>query len=43
MVNLKPRKIFVQPNTFIVNDEVKLKEYDLTCAGVIESFIDRKL
>ncbi|KAF8350715.1 aflatoxin-detoxifizyme [Amanita rubescens] len=39
----RPRKIFIQPNTFIVNDEVKLKEYDLTCAGVIESFIDRKL
>lgn len=39
----QPRKIFVQPNTFIVNGEVELKEYPLTCAGVIESFIDRKL
>jgi len=38
-----PRKIFVQPNTFIVKDEVVLKEYPLTSAGVIESFIDRKL
>ncbi|KAK2466923.1 hypothetical protein APHAL10511_001181 [Amanita phalloides] len=39
----QPRKLFVQPNTYIVNDEVKLKEYPLTCAGLIESFIDRKL
>ncbi|RDB21380.1 Dipeptidyl peptidase 3 [Hypsizygus marmoreus] len=38
-----PRKIFVQPNTFIVDGEVQLKEYPLTCAGVIESFIERKL
>ncbi|KAE9403756.1 dipeptidyl-peptidase III [Gymnopus androsaceus JB14] len=38
-----PRKIFVQPTTVIVNDEVELKEYPLTAAGVIESFIDRKL
>jgi dipeptidyl-peptidase III len=39
----QPRKIFVQPNTFIVDDEARLKEYPLTCAGVIESFIERKL
>ncbi|KAF5352974.1 hypothetical protein D9758_007928 [Tetrapyrgos nigripes] len=38
-----PRKIFVQPNTFIVDGEVKLKEYPLTPAGAIESFIERKL
>ncbi|KIK54670.1 hypothetical protein GYMLUDRAFT_48591 [Collybiopsis luxurians FD-317 M1] len=38
-----PRKIFVQPTTSIVNDEVQLKEYPLTSAGAIESFIDRKL
>ncbi|CCL99112.1 uncharacterized protein FIBRA_01126 [Fibroporia radiculosa] len=38
-----PRKIFVQPNTFIENGEVVLKEYPLTPAGVIESFIERKL
>ncbi|KAF9792408.1 aflatoxin-detoxifizyme [Thelephora terrestris] len=38
-----PRKIFIQPNTFIENDEVVLKEYPLTSAGVIESFIERKL
>jgi dipeptidyl-peptidase-3 len=37
------RKIFVQPNTFIENDEVVLREYPLTPAGVIESFIERRL
>ena len=40
---LQPRKIFVQPNTFVENDEVVLKEYPLTPAGAIESFIERKL
>jgi len=39
----QPRKIFVQPNTFIVDDKVQLKEYPLTGAGVIESFVERKL
>ncbi|KAJ7582725.1 aflatoxin-detoxifizyme [Mycena floridula] len=38
-----PRKIFVQPNTVLVEGEVQLKEYPLTSVGVIESFIDRKL
>ncbi|KNZ71745.1 Dipeptidyl peptidase 3 [Termitomyces sp. J132] len=38
-----PRKIFVQPNTQLMDDEVVLKEYPLTPAGVIESFIERKL
>jgi len=38
-----PRKIFVQPNTFIVDGEVQLKEYPLTSAGVIQSFIERNL
>ncbi|KAF7294939.1 Dipeptidyl peptidase 3 [Mycena indigotica] len=36
------RKIFVQPNLFIdANDNVTLKEYPLTSAGVIESFVER--
>ncbi|KAL1762213.1 peptidase family M49-domain-containing protein [Schizophyllum commune] len=43
LVQLQPRKIFVQPNTFVVNDKVELKEYPLTPAGVIESFLERKL
>ncbi|KAI0371497.1 aflatoxin-detoxifizyme [Pilatotrama ljubarskyi] len=38
-----PRKIFVQPNTFVENDEVVLKEYPLSPAGVIQSFIERNL
>lgn len=33
----------MQPNTFIENDEVVLKEYPLSPAGAIESFIERKL
>ena len=31
----------MQPNTFIENDEVVLKEYPLNAAGAIESFIER--
>ncbi|TFL07582.1 aflatoxin-detoxifizyme [Pterulicium gracile] len=38
-----PRKIFVQPNTFVVDGEVQFKEYPLTHAGVIQSFIERQL
>lgn len=40
---VKPRKIFVQPNTFVVDGEVQFKEYPLTHAGVIQSFIERQL
>ncbi|KZT26206.1 aflatoxin-detoxifizyme [Neolentinus lepideus HHB14362 ss-1] len=39
----QPRKIFVQPNTFIEGGEVVLREYPLTSAGVIQSFIERRL
>lgn len=38
-----PRKIFVQPNTILDGEDVKLKEYPLTPAGVIESFIEREI
>jgi len=38
-----PRKIFVQPNTVLIDGEVQLKEYPLTCEGVIQSFIERQL
>ncbi|KAJ7278369.1 aflatoxin-detoxifizyme [Mycena rebaudengoi] len=38
-----PRKIFVQPNLFVVDGDVQLKEYPLTLAGVIESWVERKL
>ncbi|KAF7363442.1 Dipeptidyl peptidase 3 [Mycena sanguinolenta] len=38
----KARKIFVQPNLYIdANGDVQLKEYPLTPAGVIESWIER--
>lgn len=40
---LQPRKILVQPNTFIVDGEVQIKEYPLTPLGVIESYIEKKL
>ncbi|KAF7322971.1 Dipeptidyl peptidase 3 [Mycena chlorophos] len=35
------RKIFVQPNLVLAGDKVELKEYPLTAAGAIESFIER--
>ncbi|KAI9466201.1 aflatoxin-detoxifizyme [Lactarius psammicola] len=37
------RKLFVQPNTFVQDGEVVLKEYPLTPAGVIQSFVERKI
>ncbi|KAJ6596888.1 aflatoxin-detoxifizyme [Mycena vulgaris] len=38
------RKIFVQPTLFIdANGDVQLKDYPLTSAGVIESWIERKM
>ncbi|KIO34275.1 hypothetical protein M407DRAFT_64255 [Tulasnella calospora MUT 4182] len=43
----QPRKLFLQPNTVVVGDgddlDVQLKEYPLTSAGVIESFIERDI
>jgi len=42
-MNSQPRKIFVQPNTFVVDGEVELRDYPLKPAGVIESFIERQL
>jgi len=39
----QPRKVFVQPNTFVVDGKVKLKEYPLTNEGVIQSFVERQL
>ncbi|KAI6099116.1 peptidase family M49-domain-containing protein [Pisolithus sp. B1] len=39
----QPRKMMLQPNTFVVGGEVVLKEYPLTAAGMIESLIERKL
>lgn len=39
----QPRKIFIQPNTVLIDGEVQLKEYPPTCEGVIQSFIERRL
>lgn len=38
-----PRKMMMQPNTFVVNGQVEMKEYPLTPAGMIESYIERRL
>ncbi|KAG1756783.1 peptidase family M49-domain-containing protein [Suillus paluster] len=38
-----PRKMMLQPNTVVVNGQVELKEYPLTPAGMIESYIERRL
>ena len=37
----KPRKVFVQANTFLEGDGVVLKEYEPTPEGMIQSFVDR--
>jgi len=39
----QPRKIFVQPNTFVKGDDVELKEYPLTPEGAIQSHIERAI
>ncbi|KAG1890987.1 peptidase family M49-domain-containing protein [Suillus subluteus] len=39
----QPRKMMMQPNTFVVDGQVELKEYPLTPAGMIESYIERCL
>ncbi|KAG8233764.1 hypothetical protein J437_LFUL003835, partial [Ladona fulva] len=41
MAHKQPRKMFVQANTFIEGDEVKLKNYESSPEGVIQSWIDR--
>ncbi|WPG99597.1 putative dipeptidyl peptidase 3 [Acrodontium crateriforme] len=37
----KPRKVFVQANTFLNGDKVELKEYEATPEGMIQSFVER--
>ncbi|KDQ14073.1 hypothetical protein BOTBODRAFT_33184 [Botryobasidium botryosum FD-172 SS1] len=39
----QPRKIFVQPNTFVRGDDVELREYPLTPEGAIQSHIERAI
>ncbi|ODV97053.1 hypothetical protein PACTADRAFT_39683 [Pachysolen tannophilus NRRL Y-2460] len=38
-----PRKQFIQANSFIEDDEVKLKEYEESEIGMIQSFVDREV
>jgi dipeptidyl-peptidase-3 len=37
----KPRRAFVQPFTFLENDQVKYVNYEATVEGLIESFVKR--
>jgi dipeptidyl-peptidase-3 len=37
----KPRKVFVQANTFKEGDNIVLKEYEPTPEGMIQSFVER--
>ena len=37
----KPRKVFVQANTFLKGDDVVLQDYDPTPEAMIQSFVDR--
>jgi len=37
----KPRKVFVQPHTYILDGTVQLKVFDPTPKGMIESFVTR--
>ena len=40
----QPRKQFVEANTFLKEDgEVELKQYDATCEGFIQSYVERSL
>lgn len=38
-----PRKRFVQCNTFLINNQVVLKEYEPTVAGIIQSWAERDI
>ncbi|GBM56912.1 Dipeptidyl peptidase 3 [Araneus ventricosus] len=37
----KPRRMFVQANTFLESDKVKLKTYPSTPEGMIQSWMER--
>ncbi|KAI9489456.1 dipeptidyl peptidase-like protein III [Zychaea mexicana] len=39
----QPRKVFVQGNTFIENEQVVLKEYDPSALGMIQSMVERRV
>ena len=37
--NKKPKSIFVQPNFYLKNNKVNLREFDISSEGIIESFM----
>lgn len=37
----EPKWVFVQPNTFLVDNDVILKEYEANSEGVIQSWAER--
>lgn len=39
----QPKWVFVQANTFLEGEEVKLKEYEPTKEGVIQSWVERSV
>lgn len=41
MAKKQPRKIFVQANTVLDGSQVKLKEYDASVEGLIQSWVER--
>ncbi|SCV01984.1 LAMI_0G15016g1_1 [Lachancea mirantina] len=38
-----PRRQIIQANTDLVNDEIKLKEYEESPSGMLQSFLDREV
>jgi dipeptidyl-peptidase-3 len=43
MVNKLPPLIYLQPNTFLRNGLVVLKEYEASVEGIIQSWVDRSV
>jgi dipeptidyl-peptidase-3 len=43
LANKMPRWVFVQPNTFLDNGHVILKEYEASREGVIQSWYERRI
>ncbi|KAF8317582.1 aflatoxin-detoxifizyme [Clavulina sp. PMI_390] len=39
----QPRKVFVQPNLVLKDGKVELKEYELSAAGAVQSFVEREI
>ena len=37
----KPRRVFVQPLTYLEKDQVKYENYEATVDGLIQSFVRR--